>query len=123
MKFVDVFTHKLTKKILFLITAALIIVTSIITKQHYIRVLPLFVSLFVMLYQTEARRSAFLIGGLNAAFYGFIYFFIVQLPYLYMTTGKTIASTIFTFVSKVASLLFNTLLGLSQFSLQGARVF
>ena len=34
-------------------------------------------------------------------------FFIVQLSYLYMTTGKTIALTIQTFVDKVISLLFN----------------
>ena len=32
-----------------------------------------------------------------------------QLSQLYMTTGKTIALTIWTFVSKVMSLLFNTL--------------
>ena len=36
-------------------------------------------------------------------------FFIVQLSYPYMTTGKTIALTIWTFVSKVISLLFNML--------------
>ena len=36
-------------------------------------------------------------------------FFAVQLSHLYMTTGKTIAVTIWTFVSKVMSLLFNTL--------------
>ena len=36
-------------------------------------------------------------------------FFIVQLPHLYMTTGKTIALTIQTFVGKVMSLLFNML--------------
>ena len=36
-------------------------------------------------------------------------FFIVQLSYLYMTTGKTIALTRQTFVGKVMSLLFNTL--------------
>ena len=36
-------------------------------------------------------------------------FFMVQLPYSYMTTGKTIALTIQTFVGKVMSLLFNTL--------------
>ena len=36
----------------------------------------------------------------------------VQLSYLYMTTGKTIALTIWTFVDKVLSLLFKTL---SQF--------
>ena len=36
-------------------------------------------------------------------------FFIVQLSYLYMTTGKTLALTIWTFVSEVVSLLFNIL--------------
>ena len=36
-------------------------------------------------------------------------FFMVQLSHLYMTTGKTIALTIWTFVSKVMSLLFNIL--------------
>ena len=36
-------------------------------------------------------------------------FFIVQLSHLYMTTAKTIALTILTFVSRVMSLLFNTL--------------
>ena len=36
-------------------------------------------------------------------------FFIVQLSHLYMTTGKTIALTKCTFVSKVMSLLFNML--------------
>ena len=36
-------------------------------------------------------------------------FFMVQLSQLYMTTGKTIALTIWTFVGKVLSLLFDTL--------------
>ena len=36
-------------------------------------------------------------------------FFTVQLSHPYMTTGKTIALTIWTFVGKVMSLLFNTL--------------
>ena len=35
-------------------------------------------------------------------------FFIVQLSHPYMTTGKTIALTRWTFVGKVMSLLFNT---------------
>ena len=39
-------------------------------------------------------------------------FFMVQVSQLYVATGKTIALTIWTFVSKVMSLLFNTL---SQF--------
>ena len=36
-------------------------------------------------------------------------FFIVQLSYLYMTTGKAIALARWTFVDKVMSLLFNML--------------
>ena len=36
-------------------------------------------------------------------------FFMVQLSHLYMTTGKSIALTIWTFVRKVMSLLFNKL--------------
>ena len=36
-------------------------------------------------------------------------FFMVQLAYPYMTTGKTIALTMWTFVGKVMSLFFNTL--------------
>ena len=36
-------------------------------------------------------------------------FFIVQLSHPYMTTGKTIALTVWTFVGKVISLLFNML--------------
>ena len=36
-------------------------------------------------------------------------FFMVQLSHQYMTTGKIVALTIWTFVSKVMSLLFNTL--------------
>ena len=43
-------------------------------------------------------------------------FFMVQLSYLYMTTGKTIALTRWTFVNKVMSLLFNTL---SRFAIPG----
>ena len=38
-------------------------------------------------------------------------FFIVQLSHSYMTTGKTIALTKWTFVGKVMSLLFNMLSG------------
>ena len=36
-------------------------------------------------------------------------FFMVQLAHLYMTTGKTIALTVRSFVGKVMSLLFNML--------------
>ena len=49
-------------------------------------------------------------------------FFMVQLSHPYMTTGKTIALTRRTFVSKVMSLLFNCL-GWSWLFFQGASVF
>ena len=42
-------------------------------------------------------------------FFGTQDVFMVQLSHLYMTTGKAIALTIQSFVSKVMSLLFNTL--------------
>ena len=50
-------------------------------------------------------------------------FFIVQLSHPYMTAGKTIALTRWTFVGKVMSLLFNMLSRLAKLSFQGARVF
>ena len=50
-------------------------------------------------------------------------FFIVQLSHLYMTMGKTIALTRWTFVGKVMSLLFNILSRLVITFFQGANVF
>ena len=50
-------------------------------------------------------------------------FSVVQLSHLYMTTGKTIALTRWTFGSKVMSLLFNMLSGLSLLFFQGASIF
>ena len=50
-------------------------------------------------------------------------FFIVQLSHPYMITGKTIALTIWTFVGKVMSLLFNMLSGFVILSFQEESVF
>ena len=50
-------------------------------------------------------------------------FFIVQLSHPYMTTGKTIALTRWTFVGKVLSLLFNMLSRLVIISFQGVSIF
>ena len=50
-------------------------------------------------------------------------FFIVQLSHPYMTTGKAIALTTWTFVDKVVSLLFNMLSRLVIVFFQGASVF
>ena len=50
-------------------------------------------------------------------------FFTVQLSHPYMTTGKTMVLTKWTFVGKVMSLLFNTLSRFVIAFFQGARVF
>ena len=50
-------------------------------------------------------------------------FFIVQFSHLYMTTGKTIALTRWTFVVKVMSLLFNRLSRLVITFLAGVSIF
>ena len=50
-------------------------------------------------------------------------FFIVQLSYPYMTAGKTIALTRWTFVGKIMSLLFNMLSRLVLLFFQGASIF
>ena len=50
-------------------------------------------------------------------------FFMVQLSHLYMTTGKTIALPIWTLISKVMSLLFNTLSSFAKSSFQKASIF
>ena len=47
--------------------------------------------------------------NLNVSVFQCPAFFMVQLSYLYMTTGKTVALTIWAFVGKVMSLLFNML--------------
>ena len=49
--------------------------------------------------------------------------FMVQLSHSYMTTGKTIALTIWTFVGKVMSLLFNTLSRFAIAFLPRSKVF
>ena len=50
-------------------------------------------------------------------------FFTVQLSHSYMTTGKTLALTRWTFVGKIMSLLFNMLSRLVLLFFQGASIF
>ena len=66
-----------------------------------------------LLQHHSSKASVFLCSAL----------FIVQLAHPYMTTGKTIALTRWTFVGKVMSLLFNILSRLVIASFQGASVF
>ena len=58
------------------ITAVAITITGIIWKQSFIRILPLYISLTVMLLQSRANRYAPLIGGLNSILYIFTYIYL-----------------------------------------------
>lgn len=64
---------KTTKSIVVVITMIAVIISSILVKQEFIRTLPLVISLFVMLFQADANRYAYLAGGINAIVYGFVY--------------------------------------------------
>ena len=59
--------------------------------------------------QSKGLRSLLQHHGSKASIFQCSAFFIVQLSHLYMTTGKTIALTRWTFVDTVMSLLFNIL--------------
>ena len=62
---------------------------------------------FILLAVQGTLKSLLQYYNLKASILQHSAFFMVQLSYLYMTTGKTIALTIWNFVSKVKSLLFN----------------
>ena len=64
---------------------------------------------FDLLAVQETLKSLLQHHNLKASILQHSTFFMVQLSHQYMTTGKTIALTIWTFVSKVMSLLFNML--------------
>ena len=59
-------------KLLLIITAAAITVTGILFRQDVFRIIPLYVSLFIGLMQSQANRYANLIGAGNAIMYGFV---------------------------------------------------
>ena len=70
-----------------------------------------------------ARKSLLQHHSSKASIFRRSAFFIVQLSHPYMTTGKTIALTEWTFVDKVISLLLICCLGWSWLSFQGVSVF
>jgi len=61
--------------ILISITAILITVTGILSRQHVLRIIPLYVSLAVGFLQSRANRFASLVGGINALLYAVVYFY------------------------------------------------
>ena len=55
-------------------TAVLITVSSVKTGQSFLRVMPLYVSLFIALLQSRVNRFASLLGSVNSIVYGIVYF-------------------------------------------------
>ncbi|MBQ3087552.1 MAG: nicotinamide mononucleotide transporter [Clostridia bacterium] len=57
------------------VTAILITVTGVIYKQSFLRMLPLYISLSVGLFQSRVNRFSTLIGGCNSVLYAIVYFY------------------------------------------------
>lgn len=55
------------------ITFILIVATAIVFKQSFFRILPLFISLFVMLLQSKVNTVGYLIGGINSILYAVVF--------------------------------------------------
>ena len=66
--------NKTVKNVVIWTTFVLIVVAGIVFKQPFIRMLPLLISLFIMLFQAEANRYSFIAGGANALLYTYVYF-------------------------------------------------
>ena len=58
------------------VTAVLITVTGILFKQSFLRILPLYISLFVGMMQSQANRYANLLGGMNSLLYMLVYLYL-----------------------------------------------
>lgn len=50
-------------------------VTTVITHQSFLRVLPVYVSIWVYFFQSKVNRYGALIGSLNSILYGFVYLY------------------------------------------------
>jgi nicotinamide riboside transporter PnuC len=90
---------KTHKKIIIAITGIAILFAGIFFKQELFLMVPLFVSLFVMSFQSEANRIGSLIGAINAVIY--------TAAYLYMGVYVSAASAIFLSVPLQLATFFN----------------
>lgn len=66
---------KLYKKIIIAVTGVAILVTGILCKQEFFLMIPLFISLFVMAFQSEANRIGPLMGSINSLLYAGCYIY------------------------------------------------
>ena len=82
---------------------------SISPSNEYSGLISFGIDWFDLLAVLGTVKSLFHYHSLKVSILWHSVFFMVQLSHLYMTTGKTIASTVRTFVGKVMSLLFNML--------------
>ena len=82
---------------------------SISPSNDYLGLISFRVDWLDLLAVQETLKSLLQHHSLKASILWRSAFFIVQLSYLYMTTGKTIALTRWTLIGKVMSLLFNVL--------------
>ena len=78
---------------------------------------------FDLLAVQDSLKSLFLHHNVKACILQCSAFFMIHLLPTYMTAGKTIDLTVWTFVSKVMALLFNMLSRLVKLFFQGASVF
>ena len=83
--------------------------TSISPSNEYSGLISFRIDWFDLLAIQETLKSLLQHHSSKASILWHSAFFMVQLSHLYMTTGKTTALTIQTFVGKVMSLLFNML--------------
>ncbi len=90
---------KIYKKIIIILTGLAILVSGIYFKQEFFLMIPLFVSLFVMSFQSEANRLGSLIGAINALIY--------TVAYLYMGVFVSAASALFMSVPLQLATFFN----------------
>ena len=82
---------------------------SISSSNEYSGLISFMIDWFDLLAVQGTLKSLFQHHSSKASILCLSAFFMVRLSHLYMTTGKPIALNIWTFVSKVMSLLFNTL--------------
>ena len=85
---------------------------SISLSNEYSRLISFRIDSFDLLAVQGTLKSLLQHHSSKASILWHTVFFMIQLSHLYMTTGKTIALTRWTFVGKVMSLLFNMLSGL-----------
>ena len=90
---------KTYKKIIIILTGLAILISGIYFKQEFFLMIPLFVSLFVMSFQSEANRIGSLIGAINAVIY--------TAAYLYMGVYVSAVSSFFMSVPLQLATFFN----------------